>query len=511
MISGIAGRRAAVNFRIETQPPARICALVSGTPAGQGRGMKNPWNAARPLALIVLWLGGGGSIAAAAGTSPPLLRVDASGRFLAREDGRPFFWLGDTAWELLHRLNREETLAYLDKRAAQGFTVIQTVVLAELDGLRVPNANGDLPLENLDPTRPNEAYFRHVDFVVRAANARGLYLGLLPTWGDKVKRAWGAGPEIFNVENARAYGEFLGRRYRDAGLVWILGGDRSPVGDEAVWGAMARGLRAGDGGRHLITGHWADGRVGRGSSPFFHREPWLDFNLAYSGHAWAAPNYRQIARDYALRPIKPTLDGEPRYEDHPYIGDGSGFYSHRKRWDQITRGNAQQMRQAAYWALLAGAAGHTYGCHDVWQFYDGKRDPITHAITPWRRALDFPGARQMGLMRRLFESLPWTRLTPDPSLIVGGQGEGEHHAQAARARDGSFLLVYLPLGDPVTIRLSDLTGPRLRARWFNPRTGEWTPLGALTPEARHAFTPPRRGRTWDWVLLVETASAPGKS
>jgi len=55
-------------------------------------------------------------------------------RFLLK-DGKPFFWMGDTGWELLHRLNREQTDQYLEKRSEQGFTVIQTVVLAELDGL----------------------------------------------------------------------------------------------------------------------------------------------------------------------------------------------------------------------------------------------------------------------------------------------------------------------------------------------------------------------------------------
>ena len=38
--------------------------------------------------------------------------------------------------------------------------------------------------------------------------------------------------EIFNKDNARTYGEFLGKRYRDKGIIWIIGGDRSPEGVE---------------------------------------------------------------------------------------------------------------------------------------------------------------------------------------------------------------------------------------------------------------------------------------
>lgn len=45
------------------------------------------------------------------------LRVSESGRHLATSAGEPFFYLGDTAWELFHRLNREEADLYLDNRA----------------------------------------------------------------------------------------------------------------------------------------------------------------------------------------------------------------------------------------------------------------------------------------------------------------------------------------------------------------------------------------------------------
>src|SRR5579862_9727010 len=201
-----------------------------------------------------------------------MLAVTENRRFLQREDGTPFFYLGDTAWELLHRLTLEEAQDYLQTRAEQGFNVIQTVVLAEFDGLTEPNRNGDLPLQDLDPTRPNEAYFAHVDAVLNATAALGLIVGLLPAWGDKVNRKWGAGPEIFTPSNARIYGEWLGRRYRDfAPLLWINGGDRvmdSPE-QKATFRALAAGLQAGDGGRHLLTFH---PQGGRSSYRSFHQD-----------------------------------------------------------------------------------------------------------------------------------------------------------------------------------------------------------------------------------------------
>ena len=139
------------------------------------------------------------------------LHISPNKRYLITSDGMPFYLLGDTAWELFHRLSREQTLHYLDTRREQGFNMIQAVMLAELDGLTVPNANGDFPLEQdrdgvYDPTKLCEAYFAHVDYVIAEAQKRDLYVGLLPTWGDKWNKLWGAGPEIFTPDNAFLYG-----------------------------------------------------------------------------------------------------------------------------------------------------------------------------------------------------------------------------------------------------------------------------------------------------------------
>ena len=126
------------------------------------------------------------------------LRVSENKRYLETEKGKPFLWIGDTAWELFHKLNREDAQIYLKNRAEKGFSVIQAVVLAELDGLNTPNAYGEVPLIDLDPTKPNEKYFEHVDFIVNKAEELGLFIGMLPTWGDKVPNIIGGeGPVVF--------------------------------------------------------------------------------------------------------------------------------------------------------------------------------------------------------------------------------------------------------------------------------------------------------------------------
>jgi hypothetical protein len=159
------------------------------------------------------------------------LRVSSNGRHLEYNDGKPFLYLGCTAWELFHKLNREEATEYLENRKEKGFTVIQAVVLSELDGIRKPNAYGDSALINFDPTKPNEKYFEHVDFIVNKAEELGLYIGMLPTWGDKVTPENGGEPVIFNEKNAEVFGEYLGKRYKEKPVIWILGGDRNIAND----------------------------------------------------------------------------------------------------------------------------------------------------------------------------------------------------------------------------------------------------------------------------------------
>ena len=162
------------------------------------------------------------------------LKVSANKRFLEFQNGTQFFYLGDTAWELFHRLTKTDAERYLENRREKGFTVIQAVALAELDGLNVPNMEGEKPLINNDPATPNEKYFAHVDWVIKKAEEKGMFIGLLPTWGDKVDKQWGVGPVIFNPENAFQYGKWIGTRYKDyQNIIWINGGDRQ--GGARTW------------------------------------------------------------------------------------------------------------------------------------------------------------------------------------------------------------------------------------------------------------------------------------
>ena len=421
------------------------------------------------------------------------ITVSANRRFLCTESGKPFFWLADTAWELFHRLSRAEAEVYLQDRAAKKFTVIQAVVLAELDGLNTPNPAGHRPLIENDPARPNEAYFEDVDWIVNRAEELGLTIGMLPTWGDKWHKNGGAGPLVFTPENALPYGRFLGERYRHKPIVWILGGDKFVGDDEErrILEAMALGLRQGDEGRHPITFH----PTGQYSSAmYFHDAPWLDFNMIQTGHTLHRDNYTSIAAEYNRTPVKPVLDGEPGYENIPHAFDGKN-----------PRLQATHTRRFCYWALFSGACGHTYGCNDIWQMWKRGAPPIITANLPWDEAIHLPGSGQMQHARALIESGPYFDRLPDPSLVVPPNSSAPDYVAACRAPDGRYALVYFPSGNPASLRTFLLQGPRLTVEWYDPRTGRrhtgadvevspWKPTEFIPPDAE------------DWVLVLDSAA-----
>jgi Protein of unknown function (DUF4038)/Putative collagen-binding domain of a collagenase len=425
------------------------------------------------------------------------LRVSDNKRYLVHENGKPFYWLGDTAWELFHRLNREEADKYLRTRAAQGFTVIQAVALAEINGLRDPNPYYELPLENMDPTRPREAYFEHVDWVLNKAAAYGLYVALLPTWGDKLyKDSWGVGPEIFNPDNARVYGQWLGNRYKDkTNLIWVMMGDRNPRNETevAVWNAMAEGITAGVGGadKALITAHpqpndMADGGAGK----WFHKYDWFDFNMFQTGHCRENPIYDRIAVAYNRTPVKPTIDGESLYEDHPVCFDRT----------ELGVSSAYDVRIGAYWAVFAGAFGNTYGCHDIWQFYTPRREPINGASMPWYDAINLPGANQMQHLRKLMESHDMLERIPDQSMIVE---VFDVHDKVLATQGTDYAFVYSTKGKAFTIRLEKVKGKKIKASWYDPRSGKSRFLAEYENKGQQLFTPPTAGYGQDWVLVLE--------
>ena len=420
--------------------------------------------------------------------------ISANHRYLLK-DGKPFYWLGDTGWELFQRLTKEEADEYLKRRSEQGFTVIQAVVLAELDGLHTPNAYGDTPLMDDDPARPNEAYFKQVDYVIDKAKEYNINIALLPTWADKIyKDRWGKGPEIFNVANAKIYGKWIGNRYKaKTNIIWILGGDRNPrnKSDVAIWNAMGDGIMEATNGKAIISFHPQP--CDSGSATWFHNEAWLSFNMFQNGHCRDNNVYDKIQLAYNLKQTKPVIDGESLYEDHPVCFNVK----------DLGTSSAYDVRKYAYLDVFAGAFGNTYGCHDIWQFYSKKYEAVNEPHIFWQEAMNLPGANQMQYVRRLIESHPMLERVPDQSLILENNYVPSERIQATRGSDYAF--IYTSEGKSFTVILSKIKGNILQAYWYNPRDGKTTNTVNISNKGTKEFIPPSSGYGQDWILILDAS------
>ncbi len=427
-------------------------------------------------------------------------------------NGKPFFWLGDTAWLLVKR-NPEDVQYYMTHRSNKGFTIIQMMAIRvnhhvpkESDKRPMRNYAGELPFTSFDPVVLNEAYWRHVDFIIETAQQHGLTVALATMWGQDADSLF---PDP--LRNNYQYGKLLGQRYRSRGnIIWLVTGEYGKI--DANWRAklkagknaltrqqreklcaVARGLEEGHGGGHLMTIH----PIGT-SSRDFHHEAWLDFNMQQTwGHQ--AADVIRIRSDYRLRPVKPVLNGEPGYENRPEKPTSSAWKS----------------RYEGYWSVFSGAFGFTYGAERVWQC-GGE----------WRDALEYEGAADIQYLRYLMESRPMQTLIPDQSLLVSEAGDIRKemtYRAALRSTDGRCALVYSTQGLSFDVNLSKISGETIHTWWYSPRDGRLynekfepvqTPFATLPSKGSHTFTPPTHGENQDWVLVLDDAAAgftiPGK-
>lgn len=424
-----------------------------------------------------------------------LLRVSENHRYLCNGE-EPFFWLADTAWLLFQRCSQEEAYVYLRNRRDKGFTVIQAVLMHSVPGA----ADSSLADSDKDVTDPS--YWQHCDRVIKMAEELGIYMALLPSWGAVVKGG------ALNMENIDRYVEFVANRYKESpNVIWLLGGDIR--GSEAQELYRQEGRKFKEITPDKLIGYHPFGRTS--SSMWFHKEPWLDFNMFQSGHrrydqaslgAWddnamkegffGEDNWKYVDRDHGCVPLKPTVDGEPSYEwilqglhvmDQPYW----------REWD---------VRRYAYWSVFQGAMGHTYGDNAIQQFYCNAAEPGAYGVKQvWQESMHHVGSEHMGILRRLMESVDYQNGRPREDLLLSGQKERYERVAVFAGED--FLLAYDYLGKEFTVDLKPFAGKTIHGWWFDPVSGVSSYFGTFTGKDKAAVKPVVRfTEDNDWVLVL---------
>ena len=347
----------------------------------------------------------------------PPLQVSENGRFLESTAGEPFFWLGDTGWGLLNRVNLEEAKHYLDTRREQRFNVIQVFLTAPW--MRT-NAAGEGPFLDDEPLKLNSTFFKQVDEVLQHAKSNHQYVLLCI---GQVLRSEVPQWQLKKEQDAHRFGWQLARRLQQhSNVLWNVGQDFPAFGEKAPNGdvrhlarAMAEGIAEARDDRAEFDGHadfsatlisfHPNGK--RGSGEWFHEEPWLAFNMIQTGHDYSFPNHKMVRLDFDREPPKPIVDSEPAYEGH-----AASFNAANGRI------SAFHVRRHAYWAVFSGAFGHTYGSNDVWSFRTERGRPLRYGEYSWKQSLRAPGAEQMKHLRALMESVPFTEMLPAQRLVL---------------------------------------------------------------------------------------------
>ena len=400
------------------------------------------------------------------------LKVSDDRHYLIHENGRPFFWLGNTAWLLPERLTRDEVDFYLSREREEGYNVEQIQVLNAIPTFNIYGRQANDEQFSFAQFTPKNVYgyWDHLDYIVDKAEANGIYIAMDCIWGSQISR--------MNVQQAATYGRFLGNRYKDKpNIIWMIGGDVLGSKGTESWDALARAIKEVD-KNHLMTFH-PRGRTT--SAQWFNDREWLDFNMFQSGHRrygqrngdidYPIPdnteedNWQYVSLSQKPENLKPVIDGEPSYEDIP-----QGLHDiNAPRWQ------ANDVRRYAYWAVFAGCFGHTYGHNSIMQFMRPGLSPAYGASKAWWDALNDPGYKQMKYLKRLMLSFPFTVRVADQSIITGENGTQYDRIIATRGND--YLLVYNYSGKDMTIDLSKISGQQKNVWLMNPVDGSLKYLG----------------------------------
>ena len=414
------------------------------------------------------------------------LKISENKRFLAKQDGSPFIWIGETNW-FFAKLPPETINKILDKRKSQGFNVM-------LVSCREKLYNGEGPGSI---NHPNEDWWKYLDEYVEKCSQRNLYVGITLGWWDTIHR--------YSERELFEFGKWVGNRYKNnENIIWLTLGEagahqrKKELSKEKLL-ALINGIRKGDTGNKLLTLH-ADYK--RGTSLGWESEI-CDFNN-WQTSQWATPKdlpkkgdknwtvWEAIAFDYNQRyngKPKPTIDMEAWYENNKDFCNASDF----------------EIRRRAYFTIFAGAFGHNYGAGGIWDGLSEKESCSGSAL----EAIDYTGARQIGYLSNFLHQLgnDFFKLQPNQNLIIGENPKDyNEHIQATIADDHSFALVYSACNKEFYLDLSCFAGNRIKYNWFNPRENTYSKIQVIKikkGETNVSFSPPGDNCVGcDWVLKI---------
>ncbi len=366
------------------------------------------------------------------------------------DDGTPWLWRGDTCWRGYTSLFPAEGRwkSYIDLRAAQGYTAMQSIVVSFINGLGFwKNEGGTCFVEYTDSKdydRLNPGYFRWIDKRIDYALSKGIVPVIFFTWAQEYVN--------FSERQYEKYCRYLVARYASKNVIWVLCGEYDEIiidygrstSEYERYGKLVQQYDPYD---HPLTLH----PTGRKSSAEFGNFDWFGCVMQQT------PYYvRDIRRDRIYS--KPVVNGEPRY-----------FYPQE---DNTNSRNA-------LWEIISNGGYYTSGFYTTYAPDKGGYDP--EALPEEQKWVE--------IANTFMGQIPWSLMDPYPELISSGN---------LMARLGKNYFAYHTTGGAVTLNLSGHFGS-LQGKWLNPRSGEVGAPFTVQLGGSTIMTPPFTG---DWVLYI---------
>jgi hypothetical protein len=428
------------------------------------------------------------SVAAYKGDNPLLkhgfVKVTPGKTFFEHADGTPFFWLADTWWKnLCKRMTWDGFQELTADRKAKGFSVVQIVCGPYPDeNFFAPSLEneGGQPYLAQDMSVVNPKYFDYADRRFKHLADAGIVPAIVGAWG----RGDCNSMQKFGAASIKRHWRYLIARYGAYPVIWILAGE-IPEETEAghgPWAEVATYLRSIDPYHHPLACHTGDARkLAKDDIPV------IDFDMVGGGgHEEHKQTAAVVSLAYATKPPMPVLICETCYEGH--MQQGFGDTQRRIFWQSI----------------LSGAAGHTYGAAGIWHAgVEGDhgnwgawaRQPYDY--TTWKEGMNYPGATQLGLAKKLLAQYPWQKFEPHPEWAPGCFAAGI---------PGGTRFIYRPrkgIYDWSGFTVNNLIpGVPYATFFFDPATGRRFDKGIVTPTST-SWKTPNVPSPQDWVLVME--------
>lgn len=415
------------------------------------------------------------------------IRLSRDKTHLVGADGSPFFWLADTWWfAATKRASWSAFKKMVADRKKKGFTVILLVVGVppEVDYFSPDAGNsGGLPFHK--DWSLNPAYFDQIDKKIAYLVRAGIVPCIVGGWGHHIDR--------MGVAAVKNLWREIVRRYAAYPVVFCLTGEvdgflrRIPLlgtqlfRDKRLrkWDEVARYIRSIDHNKRPIVVH---PQSKSSASALMGNPAWLDIDAIQSGHSRGNTAFMVEAILKAQKGRRPIINLEPWYEG---ILGNFGAYEQR----------------LAFWmCVLAGAKGHTYGAHGLWQMANRDNFMGHWGNSDWRRALSYAGSTHLARAKAFLLKYPWWKIHPNPDRIIP-HWDGNHTDFPMAAEMDKRLLVYFPKRTSKSTYMfaGSTNSARYELLWYKPETTKLVRREVKTGKSIEFSLPSAS----DWLLMVQ--------